>query len=395
MNWVDGIIIGALILALLNGFRRGAVMQMFSWGGFVLGLFAGGFAALVLVNTFEPASPTARVTLSLGAFLVVAFLVEGLVALGGARIARRIVGDRARKVNAMTGAVVAMVAVLLVAWLSTPITRRVPELAAAVHGSVVLRATDVVMPGTPPNVLAAIGGLLDRTGFPEVFAQLNPSLAPGVDPPPASLAEDEQVLAAARLTFKIESRGCGGRVNGSGFPVRRNTIVTAAHVVAGTEGTVAIAASDAGGDRYDARVVYLDSDTDIAILRVASLPNDLLPLATATAARGTDGAAIGYPGGGSRTTSVARVRTGTTARGRDIYSRRTVFRDIYVLHAGVKQGNSGGPFVDTDGEVRGMVFAASATDQNESYALTEGEVREALQAAAGRNQAVDTGRCAI
>ncbi|HEX9713530.1 MAG TPA: MarP family serine protease [Actinomycetota bacterium] len=395
MTWVDGLIFGVLLLALFNGYRRGAVIQLFSWGGFVLGLFAGGFAALLIVNAFHPGSAGARVGVSLGAFLVIAFLVEGLIALGGAKLARKIVAESARKANAITGSVVAMIMVLIVAWLVTPITRRVPEVAAAVKGSAILRFADAILPGSPPNMLSALGGLLDRTGFPEVFATLNPSLAPGVDPPPAALARDRQVLAAARLTFKIQGKGCGGVVNGSGFPIREDTVVTAAHVVAGTSDTKVIEASDAGGSSFDARVVYMDTETDIAILRVGRLPNELLELSTQPAAFKTDGAAIGYPGGGKRTISVARVRTRTDARGQDIYSQRSVFREIYVLRAVVRQGNSGGPLVDTAGVVRGMIFAASATEAEESYALAETEVRDALRQAAGRNKQIDTGRCAI
>lgn len=395
MTWVDGVILAALTLALFNGFRRGAVMQVFSWGGFVLGLFAGGFTALAVIRAVQPNTAGAQLGISVGTFLAVAFLVEGLVAWGGAKLARKIVNQHARKANAISGSAVAMIMVLIVSWLFTPAARRVPEIASAVRGSVILRMTDAFLPGAPPNVLSALGGLLDRTGFPEVFAQLNPSLAPGVEAPPAELARDEEVLAAARLTFKIESRGCSGRVNGSGFPVADDTVITAAHVVAGTEGTVVIQAEDAGGRRFDARVVYMDTDTDIAVLRVPRLPNRLLDIDDDHASRGTDGAAIGYPGGGDRTISVARVRVRTNAQGQDIYSRRRVVREIYVLRAEVRQGNSGGPFVDVDGRIRGMVFAASATDPEESYALSESEVIEALGRAEGRTRQVDTGRCAI
>lgn len=393
MNWVDAVIVGVLGLALVNGFRRGAVLQVFSWGGFFAGIVAGSLVAVALVHAFNPQQAGTKLGVSLGAFLIVAFLVEGLVAFGGSRLARKIVGDRARMANAVGGSGVAALAVLSLAWMLTPAVARLPEVASSVRRSAILRTAERL--AHPPNILAVMGALLDRTGFPEVFAQLNPSLAPGVDPPPAALARDREVLAAARLTYKIESNGCAGRVNGSGFPVSRDTVVTAAHVVAGTNGSVVIAARDAGGDRFAARVVYMDTNTDIAVLRVPTLPSNLLPLGPSAAGRGTDGAAIGYPGGGDRRISVARVRARTEAIGRDIYSRRNVTREIYVLRAVVRQGNSGGPFVDEEGSVRGMIFAASATNNEESYALTETEIRQALQRSAGRSAQVNTGRCAI
>jgi S1-C subfamily serine protease len=81
--------------------------------------------------------------------------------------------------------------------------------------------------------------------------------------------------------------------------------------------------------------------------------------------------------------------------GRDIYDRKLVTRSIYVLAATVRQGNSGGPFVDVDGVVRGMIFAAAADNPNESYALTADEIQQAYQAAHDRSRAVSTGACAL
>ena len=43
----------------------------------------------------------------------------------------------------------------------------------------------------------------------------------------------------------------------------------------------------------------------------------------------------------------------------DIYGQDVVHRDVYELQAVVRPGNSGGPFVTTDGDVAGVVFAAS------------------------------------
>jgi S1-C subfamily serine protease len=80
--------------------------------------------------------------------------------------------------------------------------------------------------------------------------------------------------------------------------------------------------------------------------------------------------------------------------GRDIYGRSTVERDVYELQAVVRPGNSGGPFVLSDGEVAGVVFAASTTDNKIGYAITSTEVIPKLQQAQGRTQAVSTRGCA-
>ncbi len=393
MSWLDFVILGMLGLTVLNGYRRGAIMQAFSWGGFLVGFFVGLYAAPPLVRQFNFRGPSKSVAGFIG-FLVIAFIIEAIVAIIGARFVRKVAGDTVRRPDRVIGSVLAGLILLLTVWLAAPSLKRIEWVGAAVKESKVI-AFEYAVLSDPPEITAVLGNLFSHTGFPDVFAQLNPSLAPGVDPAPASLARNRAIRAAARLTFKIESSGCGGRVDGSGFPARDDLVVTAAHVVAGTKATTVLQATDGGGRRFPATVIYLDSNTDIAVLRVPGLPNALLPVRGDAATRGTDGAAIGYPGGGDRKISVARVRARTEAVGYDIYSKRRVSREIYVLRARVIQGNSGGPFVDERGDVRGMVFAASAQNKEESYALTETEIFRALSKAGGRTRRVGTGGCAL
>ena len=66
-----------------------------------------------------------------------------------------------------------------------------------------------------------------------------------------------------------------------------------------------------------------------------------------------------------------------------------------MLRATVIPGNSGGPFVDTDGRVRGMIFAASSNNKDEAYALDGSEIQQALRAGESRTRQVDTKTCAI
>lgn len=397
MNWIDAIILSLVGLALLTGYRRGAVMQVFSWGGFLMGLIVSLFLAPPIIRALpRQESPFALVVIGLAVLLVISFVVEALIAFAGARISRKVKNVKLRQADRVIGSVVGGLMALIMPWIVSLPAKKSPPLAAAIEDSTIL-STEYAVLDTPPDLFARLGKLFALTPFPEVFAGINPALAPGVEPAPASLARDRQVTAAARLTYKIASRGCdpGTLVNGTGFPVGRDLVVTAAHVVAGTSQTTVMRASDAGGGSYPARVVYIDTDTDIAVLYAPTIPRGRLDVAEHGASRGTDGAAIGYPGGGKRTISVARVRTRTDAVGYDIYSRDRVKRQIYVLRAQVKQGNSGGPFVDTDGVVRGVVFAASSGDSEESYALTEDEIFKALRATGDRRRAVDTGDCAI
>ena len=83
---------------------------------------------------------------------------------------------------------------------------------------------------------------------------------------------------------------------------------------------------------------------------------------------------IGYPGGLSEKVVAAVVDGSVAAQGRDIYNQNLVTRQIFVLQASVHPGNSGGPLIDMQGHVLGMVFATSASDPNQAYALTDDEI---------------------
>ncbi len=80
------------------------------------------------------------------------------------------------------------------------------------------------------------------------------------------------------------------------------------------------------------------------------------------------------------------------ALGRDIYGRSTVEREVYELQARVEPGDSGGPFVTSDGTVTGVVFAASTTDPDVGYAIASTEVLRDLRSVHG-GAPTSTGPC--
>ncbi len=102
---------------------------------------------------------------------------------------------------------------------------------------------------------------------------------------------------------------------------------------------------------------------------------------------------LGYPGGGPFTADPAGVMAQFEAEGRDIYGQGLTVRSVYEIQALVRPGNSGGPLVEPDGEVIGVVFSRSTTNANVGYALASPGVLSRVQSVAGSDRATGTGPC--
>jgi S1-C subfamily serine protease len=171
--------------------------------------------------------------------------------------------------------------------------------------------------------------------------------------------------------------------------VAPDRIVTNAHVVAGVAEPVVEAPN---GQALDGRVVYFDPDDDLAVIAVSGLTAPPLELAFPLAV-GDQGVVDGYPFGGPFTSGPAEVLAVSTEQIADIYGQSTSPRGVYSLAATVNPGNSGGPFLTTDGEIAGVVFARSATDGDLGYAMTNTELGPVADAAPTLVNAITPGSC--
>ena len=168
-------------------------------------------------------------------------------------------------------------------------------------------------------------------------------------------------------------------------------VVTNAHVVAGvTNPRVQVGGT---GRRYPARVVSFDSRRDLAVLSVPALKTDPLPLGT-DLRRGDPAVVAGFPNDGPFEAAAARIRSVIRPGGEDIYGRPGVVREIYSMFVNVQQGNSGGPVLNSAGEIVGIVFAKSLDDETTGYALTLDEARSVIDTGATLRKQVSTGGCA-
>jgi S1-C subfamily serine protease len=189
---------------------------------------------------------------------------------------------------------------------------------------------------------------------------------------------------------KIEGKGCGGIIEGSGFVASSDEVITNAHVVAGVS---QVFVADEGGN-HKAKVIMFDPNLDMAVLQVNGLSGAALRMQAQTAAVGTAAAVLGYPEGGGFTAKPAAILESFTATGRNIYNSGQTKRDIYSLKGDVQQGNSGGPLIDSDGDVIGVVFAKSTSYNNVGYALTMQQIISEFNFVHGSTASVTTGSCA-
>ena len=387
VNFLDLLILLFVVVAAALGYRRGAVLQVFAYGGLVLGLFLGVLLAPRVASLAQDQFTQAM--LALGTLIFVPALLDGVGWYIGAHAsaATRRIAD---PVDAVGGTVVGAVAVLLATWLLAfnLIQGPFPLLARQIRHSAVVRGLDAVLP-RPPPLLAQARRFLERSGFPEVFAGLPPFPVGPVRGPTQGQFRDA-INATDQSTARVAGEACDRIKIGSGFVIEPGYVVTNAHVVAGVD---APEVQFQGAGPFAATTVLFDDDTDLAVLYVrGSLPQDL-DFLSRELDRGATGAVLGFPGGDDLTASPAGVRRRLDAVGRDIYGRGTVEREVYELQTRVRPGNSGGPFVTDDGVVAGVVFAASTTDNDVGYALTSSQVEPVVRRALGRTGGVDTGRC--
>ena len=88
MNWVDIAILAIVAAAAVHGLRVGAVLQVFSYGGFWVGLALGALLASVTVRGFH--TSTARTVVAFATMLGIAVALSGLARFVGSLLFRRV-----------------------------------------------------------------------------------------------------------------------------------------------------------------------------------------------------------------------------------------------------------------------------------------------------------------
>jgi S1-C subfamily serine protease len=389
VDLLDILLLLVIVAYAASGYRRGLVAGCVSLAGFVGGAVLGVWVLPWVMDLVTAGTTRATVTAVLTVLLpaAVGHELAGRLAL---RLRRELDRGPLRVADGVGGAAANSVAVLIVAWVAASVlgASSSPLLTTAIRDSTLLGAVQDAMPDTTPAWFSRATTALTQAGFPQVFNPFENESTAEVARPTGDSVTASATNAAKLSTVKIEGvSGDQGR-EGSGFVYARDHVMTNAHVVAGIDDpSVRVGGV---GRTYEARVVLFDPDRDVAVLYVPGLRAPVLRFDD-SAARGDSAVVAGYPQDGDLNLQAATVAGRVRATGQNIYSDRTVTREIYSIRSTVRPGNSGGPLLTTDGRVYGVVFARSTSDDETGYVLTAAEVASDADRAASATEAVDTG----
>ena len=377
MTWLDWVVVGFAALLAARGAQEGFVAGALALVGVVAGAIVGGR----LANNLLQSGSHSRYAplLAIGGALLLVVLFQSL----GARIGLTLRAElfkvpSLRSVDTFGGLLLGAAAGFFVAWVFGIVALQLPgqnSLRQAVQRSFVLRQLNSILP--PQTVLQALARI-------DPFPALGGPVA-DVPPPDPAVLRLPGVRAAASSVVRVTGTACGLGTEGSGWVAAAQTVVTAAHVVAGESDT---AVSPFGSNtRLGASVFAFDPTNDVAVLRVPGLRARPLPLVSPRPGAGV--AVLGYPEDGPFNATPGRIGKTQFALMRNAYGSGPVNRLVTSLRGTFRHGDSGGPGVDANGAVQTMVFASRVGGGGFGVPILP--IRTALAAAAGP---VSTGQCA-
>ncbi|MDE3089288.1 MAG: trypsin-like peptidase domain-containing protein [Chloroflexota bacterium] len=185
-------------------------------------------------------------------------------------------------------------------------------------------------------------------------------------PPPSFASRVYDIIAPSVVQIKTSTLTVDGKTeSGSGSGVildQSGAILTALHVV---KDAIDIQVLFFDNTTSQASIIGQEPDNDIALLRPRDLPSQVIPATLGSPGAlniGDEAFVVGNPFG-LRHTLTAGVISGL---GRSLKSSKTgsALSNLIQVDAAVNPGNSGGPLLNRDGEVVGIITSLlNPTDQ--------------------------------
>jgi S1-C subfamily serine protease len=395
MNFIDVLIVALCLIFGWIGFRRGILRTILS----IVGLFLGGFLASAslpyLQNLLSDYSFLLRPTVNFSFIIFGASL--GMFIFGVIGGFLRIVllpFPFLKAIDSIIGLFLALVTVLAVTLTVANAARVIPNktIKDAFSSSIVIKEIEIYTPSNLKNYFIKIQESITNSPLPGVFQSLVESRFV-VNKVEENIEIPEAIKLSKNSVVRIDgiAQSCSAAMTGTGFIVANERVITNAHVVAGVEEPVISQSNSAL--QIQGKVIYLDRQKDIAILFVPGLMGDKLTFIGPVTPNEL-GFVIGYPNGGVLKTIPVSISSEFESLGADIDGEGQVKREVIVFGGEIKPGNSGGPLLNDQGQVLGMVFAADAQNKNTGYALAPQEMVEIISKSNELTNSIQTGECA-
>jgi S1-C subfamily serine protease len=377
VTWVDWVVVGFAALLAARGAQEGFLAGALALVGVVVGAVVGGRLANAVLQSGSHSRYAPL--LAIGGALLLVVLFQSL----GARIGLTLRAElfkvpSLRSLDSFGGLLLGAAAGLFLAWAFGVVALQLPgqsSLRQAVQRSFVLRQLNSLLP--PRTLLQALARIDPFPALGGPFAD--------VPPPNPAVLRLPGVRAAAPSVVRVIGTACGLGIEGSGWVVAPQTVVTAAHVVAGESDT---AVNPFGSStRLGATVFAFDPTNDVAVLKVSGLRARALPLVNPRP--GASIAVLGYPEDGPFNATAGRIGRTQFALLQNAYGSGVVDRLVTTLRGTYRHGDSGGPGVDASGAVQSMLFASRVGGGG--FGVPAAPIRTALAASHGP---VSTGQCA-
>jgi S1-C subfamily serine protease len=387
---LDLILLVVVAAFAVSGYRQGFIVGILSFFGFVGGALLGAEFGPSISKALVGGQTQQDV---IAVILLVSFAVIGqfIASSIGAAMRSTVTWHSATVLDSAGGAVVSVASVLLIAWVvgSVLVESPFPVVDTQVNNSLALQTLDKFMPSPAKTMFSDFRRLLaTNSTYAEVFSGIGAERILQIPAPDPGVVDSSGVQAASSSVVRVQgvAPSCQRSIEGSGFVISPDHILTNAHVVAGVTSHQSVTTDT--GSTLPATVVFYDPQVDVAGL-------DLTPQRFAASANPGDNAVVaGYPLDATSLHLVpARIGGVQNAQGPNIYQTSTVTRQIYEIRAVVKSGNSGGPLLSSSGTVDGVVFAAAVGVSDTGFALTAAEVSADASAGAQLTAPMSTGAC--
>ncbi|MCW2973042.1 MAG: MarP family serine protease [Thermoleophilia bacterium] len=373
---IDVLLVLLLLAAGAFGWHLGGTFSLLGVGVFLVG---GIIAAAVAVAIGSP-------------FPAFVFLLGGLIgivpiALRATRIhesVRHHLPERLALPDRVVGVAVNLGLALVFAWYIAAIASVVPGETKGLQAVRAAALMNAMVERVPPQ--GTLGALVLRSGF---LPAINGPIVIAEEPLDA-FARAPAVVAARASVVQVRGIACDQLVTGTGWVVGPGLLMTNAHVVAG-EAQTAIAGGPSLQGAY-ATVTAFDPVNDLAILSIDRQLPPALALAP-IAPHGTPAAVIGFPFGKEQRVIPARIDRVADFEAEPITGGPSRPARVLAFRGDVEPGNSGGPVVDLQGRVLGIVVAKGLGQRVDAgYGVSASDLGPIIAEGSNR-RAVSTGDC--